>query len=175
MNKPRPEHHLKLVGKIARELCRKYNFESFDDLFQEGAIGLIKACDRYNPTHPQDNWASFASLYIRGAILQYIRSRTGRKESKRFDPMFKYRSLEYESDFLDPSTVEDLGLADITTAWLSEWEYSKLDRTVLWLYYVEGLTYAAISRRLGMCESNVARYRRRGLTRLKAMYERTIG
>lgn len=48
----------------------------YDDFYQEGSIGLLKAIDRFDPDHG----AAFSSLampYIRGSVLHYIRDKFG--------------------------------------------------------------------------------------------------
>jgi RNA polymerase sigma-B factor len=48
--------------------------EPFEDLFQEGCIGLLKAIDRFDPTLG-NAFSSFAIPKINGAIMHYLRDR----------------------------------------------------------------------------------------------------
>lgn len=60
-----------LVEKIAYKsslTCR----ESYEDLFQIGYIGLLKACARFN-ANSGSSFSSFAVPYIQGEIQHYLR------------------------------------------------------------------------------------------------------
>ena len=65
--------HLNLARSIAH---KKHNtcHEPYQDLEQEGVIGLIKAVERFDPSKGVA-FSSFATPYISGAILQYLRDR----------------------------------------------------------------------------------------------------
>ena len=62
--------HLPLV----RRLCQRFSSsgESLEDLFQVGAIGLLKAIDKYNPQRG-NNFVAFAIPVIVGEIKNYFR------------------------------------------------------------------------------------------------------
>lgn len=62
-------HNLRLVVYLAKLYVR--DGISIMDLIQEGNIGLIKATYKYNPLY-NSKFTTFASLYIRGYILDYI-------------------------------------------------------------------------------------------------------
>ncbi|MBS3159891.1 sigma-70 family RNA polymerase sigma factor [Candidatus Woesearchaeota archaeon] len=57
-----------LVYSIAKKFT---NFSIYDDIIQEGYIGLIHAVDRYNPN--LGNFSSFAYSAIMREIIRYIR------------------------------------------------------------------------------------------------------
>ena len=68
----------KLVCKIAS----KYSYYSnFEDLKQVGMIGLLKAVDKYIP-NPQTKFSTYATFWIRGEILEYLRNDKNIKPSK---------------------------------------------------------------------------------------------
>jgi RNA polymerase sigma-B factor len=66
------EQHMGLVRSIARRYARRG--EPVDDLVQVGAIGLIKAVDRFEPTRGRDLRAS-AVPAIEGEIRHHLRDR----------------------------------------------------------------------------------------------------
>lgn len=68
----------KLVCKIASKYSRYSNFE---DLKQVGMIGLLKAVDKYIP-NPQTKFSTYATFWIRGEILEYLRNDKNIKPSK---------------------------------------------------------------------------------------------
>lgn len=60
-----------------------------DDLCSEGTIGLMQAVQRFDPDRGVQ-FASFASVYIRGAILEYLRrqdplTRSARQQRRRLE------------------------------------------------------------------------------------------
>lgn len=68
----------KLVCKIAG----KYScYSNFEDLKQVGMIGLLKAVDKYIP-NPQTKFSTYATFWIRGEILEYLRNDKNIKPSK---------------------------------------------------------------------------------------------
>ena len=66
------ELHLPLVRALARRYA--YRGERLEDLVQVGAIGLIEAIDRFDPTKGSD-LASFAVPTITGEIKNHLRDR----------------------------------------------------------------------------------------------------
>ena len=76
MQKPRFEDFLPLVSIISR--CLRYRLPAcveYDDLFQDGCIGLLSALASYRPEKGKSlrNWAK---LRIRGAIFDGLRDRS---------------------------------------------------------------------------------------------------
>lgn len=68
------EKNIQLVKKVASKIYARLpdcGIE-FDDLFQTGVIGLMKAIDSYNEERAQ--FSTYAYIRIRGEILDYLRS-----------------------------------------------------------------------------------------------------
>ena len=67
-------HNLKLVMSIARKY--KYSHMNFDDLFNEGCIGLIRAIELFDY---QKGWkfSVYATCWIRQAIVRAIENYSG--------------------------------------------------------------------------------------------------
>jgi RNA polymerase sigma-32 factor len=63
------ESHLRLVAKIARECCSRR--ELLPDLIQEGALGLMRAVEKFDPERGI-RLSSYASWWIRAYVYQYI-------------------------------------------------------------------------------------------------------
>src|SRR5689334_24421672 len=63
------ESHLRLVAKIARECCSRK--ELLPDLIQEGALGLMRAVEKYDPERGI-RLSSYAAWWIRAYVYQYI-------------------------------------------------------------------------------------------------------
>jgi RNA polymerase sigma-B factor len=68
------ESHLTLVRTIARRYAGRG--AELDDLVQVGAVGLVKASDRFDPTRGI-MFATFAAPAIEGEIRHHLRDRTG--------------------------------------------------------------------------------------------------
>ena len=66
------ESHLALVHAVARRYAGRG--EALDDLVQVGAIGLIKASDRFDPSRGV-TFATYATPSIEGAIRHHLRDR----------------------------------------------------------------------------------------------------
>ncbi|WP_169221432.1 sigma-70 family RNA polymerase sigma factor [Brasilonema sp. UFV-L1] len=63
--------HSKLVHKIVHRWVKKCN-ESYEDLYQIGFVGLLKAVERFQP-EMGNAFSSFAVPYIQGEIQHYLR------------------------------------------------------------------------------------------------------
>lgn len=68
----------KLVCKIASSFS---NYSSFDDLKQVGMVGLLKAVDKYDK-NSNTKFSTYAFMWIRGEILEYLRCDKNIKPSK---------------------------------------------------------------------------------------------
>lgn len=67
------ELNLGLVRQVAYRISRQCS-EPYEDLEQVGYLGLIRAIERFNPEQGSA-FSSFATPYIRGEILHYLRDR----------------------------------------------------------------------------------------------------
>ena len=68
----------KLVSKIASKYS---NFSNYEDLKQVGMIGLLKALDKYEVSN-DTKFSTYAYLWIKGEILEYLRCDKNIKYSK---------------------------------------------------------------------------------------------
>ena len=68
------EESLKLVNKVVALIYPIPVSVSRDDLSQVGAIGLLKAIDTYE-VYEKGSFKTYATIYIRGKILQYLRDK----------------------------------------------------------------------------------------------------
>ncbi|WP_398326474.1 sigma-70 family RNA polymerase sigma factor [Vulcanococcus sp.] len=66
--------NLPLVWRVARQESQRSG-HSFDDLSQEGCLGLIKAVERFDPSRGL-SLSTAAVPWIRGAIRHYLRDRS---------------------------------------------------------------------------------------------------
>ncbi len=68
------KNNLGLVCKLARKYERYYGVE-YDDLVQEGCIGLLRAREKYNPKKGK-RFSTYAYHWIRSGMLTYIQEKT---------------------------------------------------------------------------------------------------
>jgi RNA polymerase sporulation-specific sigma factor len=68
------EDNMGLVGSISKKYSRYSRF-SYDDIFQVGCIGLIKAARNFD-VHKGYKFSTYAYIKIKGEILLFLRSRT---------------------------------------------------------------------------------------------------
>lgn len=66
------EHNYRLVVYIAKRYVNTtgVTINSFEDLFQEGVLGLMNACQRFDPDKAR--FSTYATWWIRQAICRYI-------------------------------------------------------------------------------------------------------
>lgn len=71
------EQHLPMVRRIARKLSRSVDCMEYEDLVQEGVLGLLDACERFDlerVENPDNAFVAYASMKIRGAMLDRVRT-----------------------------------------------------------------------------------------------------
>ncbi len=106
------EMNLPLVTSIAKTFINR-GYE-FDDLFQIGSIGLIKAIDRFNIDFDV-KFSTYAVPLIQGEIKKFIRDDGLIKisrETKLISQKLYFKQIELENKLNRESTIEEL--ADYT-------------------------------------------------------------
>jgi RNA polymerase sigma-B factor len=115
-----------LVRKEAKK-WQEQSSEPFEDLYQEGSIGLLKAIDRFNPKLG-NAFSSFAIPYINGAIMHYLRDRgwglmrPPRRVGEEYAQVQRcHRELQKagRTETLD-QTAMGLGIAEEKWAWMKQ-------------------------------------------------------
>jgi len=64
------EHNQRFVAKIANEYARKFSGIEFEDLLQEGNLGLTRAIEKYDPA--KGRLTTYADSWIRAFIRKFI-------------------------------------------------------------------------------------------------------
>lgn len=95
-------HCLPYVTGIARGLARRSN-DPVDDLVQVGAMGLIKAIDRYNPLSG-NKFKTYATYLITGEIRHYLRDK-----ALMIKPPRQIYELYYRMNQIIQTLTESLG------------------------------------------------------------------
>ncbi len=106
------ESHLPLVRAVARRYAGRG--AELDDLVQVGAIGLIKATDRFDPRRGVA-FATFATPTIEGEIRHHLRDRTSTlripRDVQRLGTELRRRQAELESTLGRAPTIAELAAA----------------------------------------------------------------
>lgn len=103
------ESHLALVYKIAS----KYQFlgkHTFDDIIQEGCLGLISAINRFDPQY-KNRFSTFAQHYIKYQIQKYLRNLNNTKNvsQKYLNESYRLKKYIAEQDKTGKSaSIEDM-------------------------------------------------------------------
>lgn len=161
-----------------------------EDLLAWGILGLVQAARRYEP-ETGATFGAYAARRVRGQVLDALRerdplTRTARKAfrlAREQDPELPAPIVEISLDAYldtgrDPTGTDATAGAAVScrAARDRRWEgvamalrsLSKVERSVLVLSYVRGLTLREIGARVGLSESGVCRLRARALRRVRA-------
>ena len=143
-----------------------------DDLVGDGNLALVKAARRYDPTYGVP-FPAFALQFVRGAILDAIRSRARRNSlgDGAFADVVSFHDLcavdsDRPFDPPDPRPTPDATLESLerlrVLATLPQSERVVLVRTA-----VDGESVAEVARDLGVSTGRVHRLAQSGSTRLR--------
>ncbi|NND83581.1 MAG: sigma-70 family RNA polymerase sigma factor [Acidimicrobiia bacterium] len=129
------EGHLDLVGHVVSEVSSRYpQHVDRGELWNAGALGLVEAAKRFDPTQGIP-FARYASIRIRGAIVDSTRARDWAPRSVRRD-LREVRSVSDEFEARkgrDPSQAELAGALGITAEELRRRQSKAANSTVLQL------------------------------------------
>jgi RNA polymerase sigma-B factor len=117
--------HSKLVHKIVHRWVKKCN-ESYEDLYQIGFVGLLKAVERFKP-ELGNAFSSFAVPYIQGEIQHYLRDNASPLKIPRsfVEKLGKIRRLRKQF-IANGRQVQEAEVAEKLGISTTEWESLKL-------------------------------------------------
>ena len=137
--------------------------EELSDLIQIGAVGLLKAAERFDPSRGT-RFSTYAYSMITGEIMRYLRKRRGlcivSLDGILNEGLFPADSVLQRQDEFEQA--EDRVLAEQMISSLPERE-----RELIRLRYYSGLTQREAGRLLGVSQPQVSRIERRALLRLR--------
>jgi RNA polymerase sigma-B factor len=158
------ERHLPLVRAVARRFAGR---EEHDDLVQVGAIGLIKAVDRYDPDYGV-SFAAFATPAIAGEIRHHLRDRSAPVRVPRRLQAEGVRVTAVAFDSVAEPASDPVGEAHDRLAVVAALRrLHPRERQVVQLRFGEDLSQAQIAARTGLSQVHVSRTLRRALVRLQ--------
>jgi RNA polymerase sigma-B factor len=169
------ERHLPLVRAVARRFAHRG--EALEDLVQVGAVGLIKAVDRFDPARGV-TLGAYAAPTIAGEIRNHLRDRAtlirlprdAEPETPARFPLPLETTIELWPDVaaergLERSEDRAL-LADGLRALPSR------ERRIVHLRYFGGLSQRGIAAELGISQVHVSRLLRESLGKLRVELSR---
>jgi RNA polymerase sigma-B factor len=158
------EHHLPLVRAVARRFAGR---EELDDLVQVGAIGLIKAADRYDAGYGV-SFGAFATPAIAGEIRHHLRDRSAPVRVPRRLQAEGVRVTAVELESVAEPASDPVGEAHERLAvGAAMRRLHPRERQVVQLRFGEDLSQAQIAERTGLSQVHVSRTLRRALVRLQ--------
>lgn len=125
----------------------------YDDLFQVGCIGLVKAAKKFDPSRGF-KFTTFAGPWIESEVLKLIRSH---KAVKRTGDVF---SMDWTGEDEEGSLADLLANYDSVEEEVeANWLFSELLRQepVITMLALQGYTQTEIGRKLGISQVHVSR------------------
>jgi RNA polymerase sigma-B factor len=169
----------------------------YDDLFQIGSIGLIKAIERFDPTKGC-NLSTFAIPYILGEIQHFVRDREGLMKLPRrwqdirrmktsvalslgytVEEVERAKSANHHPDSLDKLVSEDFTILDFLgtgkSRELVEVEDAiasipKKDLELIDLLYFQDMSQVEAAKVLGCSALTVSRHKKKAINALKRQF-----
>ena len=169
------ERHLPLVRAVARRFAHRG--ESLEDLVQVGAVGLIKAVDRFDRRRGV-TLGAYAAPTIAGEIRNHLRDRSTLirlpRDTERGAPARFPLPLESTVEVW-PDAAAERGLERGEDRALLAGVLRTLpsrDRRIVQLRYYGGLSQRGIAAELGISQVHVSRLLRDSLGKLRAELSR---
>ncbi len=164
------ELHLPLVRALARRFASRG--EQFDDLVQVGAVGLIKAIDRYDPGRGS-SLTAYAVPTIVGEIRRHLRDSTQplRVPRRDGDRRVAVRAVALDADAAsshDAGAERGLELGEervLIEAGLRA--LPRRQRRIVQLHYFANLSQRGIASELGLSQVHVSRLLQDSLGKLR--------
>lgn len=169
------ERHLPLVRAVARRFAHRG--ESLEDLVQVGAVGLIKAVDRFDRRRGV-TLGAYAAPTIAGEIRNHLRDRStlirlprdaGHEAPARF-PLPLEPAVEFWPDAAAERGLERSEDRALLAGGLRT--LPSRERRIVQLRYYGGLSQRGIAAELGISQVHVSRLLRDSLGKLRAELSR---
>jgi RNA polymerase sigma-B factor len=159
------ERHLPLVRAIAARYTG--GGEPLEDLVQVGAIGLIKAADRYDALRGAP-FPAYAAPCVAGEIRHHLRDRCAPVRVPRRLQAEGVRVVAVGLDTVGEAHADPIARAgDRLALGAALRGLRPRERRILQLRFAEDLTQAQIARRTGMSQVHVSRMLQGALARLR--------
>lgn len=171
------KQNLGLIQIIANRYAAKSNYANFDDLFQEGWIGFLRAVETYKPDLPNSaKFSTWAVYWIKQKIVRYLEQKTPNIEE-----VSLFKQISEDLDLID--SLEDPEAEERVWKYIERKElrqeletvmnkYLTLNqREILKLHYGWNneicFTFTSIGEMLGLSVKNVVQQHKRALRRIR--------
>jgi RNA polymerase sigma factor (sigma-70 family) len=153
--------HLYLAEKIAKSRKKKLTQVSYDELKSAAYLGLVEAASKYNQLE-NDSFPKYAIWRIIGAVQDYLREISWGPRSN----YVKMSAYEDESVSSEEVISFDAGFFD---EFIKQLPLS--NKTVLKLYYQDGMKIKDIANDLNVHQSRISQILSDSRTRLKELWK----
>ena len=180
------EDYIPLVKKIASSIYKRlpdYSEVEFEDLVGVGYVGLMEAKHHFDE-NKKTSFGTYASILIRGRILDYLRSLDVRTKEEKSEGINRRKTLSIE-EFINESIKEDrlgfLGTEDenpfevVEKKELIELVMKAIDtvlndneKIVLSLFFKEGLKQREIADIMGITSARVTQLKQSALRKIRS-------
>jgi RNA polymerase sigma-B factor len=158
------ERHLPLVAALARRF--RARGEPLDDLVQVGAVGLIKAVDRFDPSR-SPSLAAYAAPTIVGEIRRHLRDSGQPVHVTRSDRAsgVQVRAVPLDDGLAAPAGVDPADERLLLVRGLRA--LPRRQRRIVALHYFGDVSQRGIATELGLSQVHVSRLLNESLGRLR--------
>lgn len=171
------EEHFGLVHKIVNKYFKRTNLYEYDDLFQVGCIGLVKASKKFDESLG-NKFSTFAITCIYGELKHHFRDGKWRMGTNKLRTQGKAEmpiSLDYERKGEDGSILENDIFVDnfenkITDILFINEILNKLndkEKLVINLTYQKNKSQFEIGQILGVSQVQVSRLKSKAINKLR--------
>lgn len=157
-----------LVGHIAKKYWNA-GYE-YDDLVQEGLIGLVKAAEKFNPDRGC-RFSAFAGLCIENHIRMYLRREKKHKccVLSLDQEICEDGSRLEEIIGVQPEAFEDIWKQDLLER--AARTLSREEREMVRKYYLDGVSQAELARRYRVGQAQISKRLKRSLAKMRRAAE----
>ena len=154
----RVKEYFPLIHWVARKMGFRPGFHhqsgiDYDDAFQAGCVGLLRAFKKYNPKKPwregkKANFGSYAAQCARWEMLEELDRYQWMRPLSMSDPeiAFGWSEIKHEGVKMDIDATEALKKVDLT----------EREDLVMEMHCCHGIQQAHIARLLGVSKPNVS-------------------
>ena len=130
---------------LIKSIASKYRKEGvpFEDLIQEGFLGLLEAEKRFN-TSRKVKFSTYAFYWIKKRILEAVRK----------EKIQSLNSLELKDEIIANPIIEKTYESKELDVFLDK-NLSSLEQKIFKLYFQEGKSLSLITKELNMCREKV--------------------
>jgi len=154
--------HVFLAERIAKSKKKKLSHVSYDELKSAAYLGLVEAANHYDPQE-NDCFAAYAIWRIIGAVRDYLREISWGPRSK---PVKMVEVFVYEEHLFDQQIVDKTGFFEEVIRQLPT-----VNKTVLRLYYREGMKIKDIANDMSVHQSRVSQILSDSRSRLQNIWK----